>query len=58
MNHMSNVFSQKPTASFKDKYTGQVFTYQELNEVMKEMIKLGTVEKDINWWERFEVIGE
>lgn len=55
MNPMVKVFSQKSTTRFKDKYTGQVFTHAELNQILKEMIKLGTVKADINWWERFEV---
>ena len=58
MNPMVKVFSQKPTTKFKDKYTGQVFIYEGLNMVLKEMIRLGTVKTDIDWWERFEKIGE
>ena len=57
MNHLTRIFSEKPDTKFKDKYTDQIYTVEELNiAFLKPTIALGVeaVEELIPWLERFE----
>lgn len=60
-NHLARVMREKPSTRFKDKYTGQIFTVNELNiGFLKPTIVLGieAVQELTEWFERFEKIVE
>jgi len=59
MNHLPRIFREKLDVKWKDKYTGAIYTGEELNDGflkptiafgMDEVIELG------EWFERFEKV--
>jgi len=60
-NHLVRVMREKPSARFKDKYTEQIFTVDELNiGFLKPTVLLGAdaVQELTEWFERFEKVEE